>query len=166
MEVFVLTERKKGIVKTVFGWLFLALAFASFILTLMGALLLFLPGVLFAVIWYCFFLKANKEFECSYFDGELRFARIINKSRRKRIGIYNIEEVVTIAPAGDRSVYNYENDRSAKIKDYTSGEKNVPYYDIIVRNQDGTTIIKAELDDKYLDEVSKKYRSKVVRKQA
>ena len=43
MEVFVLTERKKGIVKTVFGWLFLALAFASFILTLMGALLLFLP---------------------------------------------------------------------------------------------------------------------------
>ena len=59
MEVFVLTERKKGIVKTVFGWLFLALAFASFILTLMGALLLFLPGVLFAVIWYCFFLKAN-----------------------------------------------------------------------------------------------------------
>ena len=103
MEVFVLTERKKGIVKTVFGWLFLALAFASFILTLMGALLLFLPGVLFAVIWYCFFLKANKEFECSYFDGELRFARITNKSRRKRIGVYNIEEVVTIAPAGDRS---------------------------------------------------------------
>ena len=96
----------------------------------------------------------------------LRFARIINKSRRKRIGVYNIEEVVTIAPAGDRSVYNYENDRSAKIKDYTSGEKNVPYYDIIVRNQDGTTIIKAELDDKYLDEVSKKYKSKVVKRQA
>ena len=48
-----------------------------------------------------------------------------------------------------------------KVKDYTSKDKNVPYYDIIVRNPEGTFLIKAELDDKFLEEVAKKYRSKV-----
>lgn len=161
MEVFVLTERKKSIVKILFGCLILALAFTCFVLTLMGAGILFLPGVILAFVWYFLFFKANKEFECSYFDGEFRFAKITNKSRRKRIGVCSIEEVVAIAPAGDRSVYNYENDNSVKVKDYTSKDKNVPYYDIIVRNPDGTLLIKAELDDKFLEEVAKKHRSKV-----
>ena len=78
-----------------------------------------------------------------------------------------MDNVVTIAPAGDRSVYNYENDSSVKVKDYTSHKKDTPYYDLIVKDDVGNTIlIKYEPDDEYLDAVQVKYGQKVVRRQA
>lgn len=72
-----------------------------------------------------------------------------------------MESVAAIAPAGDRSVYNYENGNEIKKIDYTSGQKDVPYYDIVIKSPDENVLIKAELDDKFLTEVEKKYRSKV-----
>ena len=129
----------------------------------------FAPGILFAVVFgliaYLMIMAQNTEFEYSYFDGELRFAKIKNKSRRKRLGIYSMESVAAIAPAGDRSVYNYENGNEIKKIDYTSGQKDVPYYDIVIKSPDENVLIKAELDDKFLTEVEKKYRSKVKRRE-
>lgn len=59
-------------------------------------------GILFAVVFgliaYLMIMAQNTEFEYSYFDGELRFAKIKNKSRRKRLGIYSMESVAAIAP--------------------------------------------------------------------
>ena len=50
-----------------------------------------------------------------------------------------------------------------KVHDYTSGRKDVSYYEIVVKDATKAEIIKAELDDRFLDEVCKKYRSKVKR---
>ena len=129
----------------------------------------FAPGILFAVVFgliaYLMIMAQNTEFEYSYFDGELRFAKIKNKSRRKRLGIYSMESVAAIAPAGDRSVYNYENGNEFKKIDYTSGQNDVPYYDIVIKSPDENVLIKAELDDRFLTEVEKKYRSKVKRRE-
>lgn len=66
-----------------------------------------------------------------------------------------MESVAAIAPAGDRSVYNYENGNEIKKIDYTSGQKDVPYYDIVIKSPDENVLIKAELDDKFLTEVEK-----------
>lgn len=153
----------------------MALVFVSYLLVALAAISLlticigFAPGILFAVVFgliaYLMIMAQNTEFEYSYFDGELRFAKIKNKSRRKRLGIYSMESVAAIAPAGDRSVYNYENGNEFKKIDYTSGQKDVPYYDIVIKSPDENVLIKAELDDKFLTEVEKKYRSKVKRKE-
>ena len=152
-----------------------ALVFVSYLLVALAAISLlticigFAPGILFAVVFgliaYLMIMAQNTEFEYSYFDGELRFAKIKNKSRRKRLGIYSMESVAAIAPAGDRSVYNYENGNEIKKIDYTSGQKDVPYYDIVIKSPDENVLIKAELDDKFLTEVEKKYRSKVKRRE-
>ena len=90
----------------------------------------------------------------------------MSKSRRKALKSYHIEDVVTIAPAGDRSVYNYENDNNVKVIDYTSGNKDAGYYDIVIKDKENNKylLIKAELDDKYLDAVCHKNASKVVKK--
>ena len=128
-----------------------------------GRIILF--AVVFGLIAYLMIMAQNTEFEYSYFDGELRFAKIKNKSRRKRLGIYSMESVAAIAPAGDRSVYNYENGNEIKKIDYTSGQKDVPYYDIVIKSPDENVLIKAELDDRFLTEVEKKYRSKVKRRE-
>ena len=164
MEVFTLIARKKNVALVFVSYLLVALAAISLLTICIG----FAPGILFAVVFgliaYLMIMAQNTEFEYSYFDGELRFAKIKNKSRRKRLGIYSMESVAAIAPAGDRSVYNYENGNEIKKIDYTSGQKDVPYYDIVIKSPDENVLIKAELDDKFLTEVEKKYRSKVKRR--
>ena len=107
MEVFTLIARKKNVALVFVSYLLVALAAISLLTICIG----FAPGILFAVVFgliaYLMIMAQNTEFEYSYFDGELRFAKIKNKSRRKRLGIYSMESVAVIAPAGDRSVYNY-----------------------------------------------------------
>ena len=166
MEVFTLIARKKNVALVFVSYLLVALAAISLLTICIG----FAPGILFAVVFgliaYLMIMAQNTEFEYSYFDGELRFAKIKNKSRRKRLGIYSMESVAAIAPAGDRSVYNYENGNEIKKIDYTSGQKDVPYYDIVIKSPDENVLIKAELDDRFLTEVEKKYRSKVKRERS
>ena len=50
--------------------------------------------------------------------------------------------------------------------DYTSGNKDAGYYDIVIKDKENNKylLIKAELDDKYLDAVCHKNASKVVKK--
>ncbi len=165
MEVFTLVQRKKSPAMIFVSWIFAALAVVSFLLVCQGVALGFLIAVAFGFISYFIFMGQNVEYEYSYFDGELRFAKIKNKSRRKHLATYSMESVVTIAPAGDRSVYNYENGGELKTVDYSSGLKGVPYYDIVIKSPDANVLIKAELDDKFVTEVEKKYRSKVKRRE-
>lgn len=165
MEVFTLVQRKKSPAMIFVSWIFAALAVVSFLLICQGVALGFLIAVAFGFISYFIFMSQNVEYEYSYFDGELRFAKIKNKSRRKHLATYSMESVVTIAPAGDRSVYNYENGGELKTVDYSSGLKDVPYYDIVIKSPDANVLIKAELDDKFITEVEKKYRSKVKRRE-
>lgn len=165
MEVFILTERKKSPLLTFIAWFSFAVATLALVLTCLGFVVLFIVAVLFAIVGYFILMNSNVEYECSYFGDEIRFARIKNKSKRKRLQIVEMDSVITIAPAGDRSLYNYDNDKMMKVLDYTSGLKDVPYYEIVVKNTTLSEIIKVELDDKFLDEISKKYRMKVVRKE-
>ena len=165
MEVFTLVQRKKSPAMIFVSWIFAALAVVSFLLICQGVALGFLIAVAFGFISYFIFMSQNVEYEYSYFDGELRFAKIKNKSRRKHLATYSMESVVTIAPAGDRSVYNYENGGELKTVDYSSGLKDIPYYDIVIKSPDANVLIKAELDDRFITEVEKKYRSKVKRRE-
>jgi translation initiation factor IF-1 len=121
-------------------------------------------AVIAFALWYLFQFRWNKEFEYSYFDGEVRFARISNKSRRKSLKVFPMDEVATIAPSEDRSVYKYENDNGMRIVDYTSGRKDEPYYVMIRKTGEVTEVIRFEPDEKYLDAVCVKYGQKVIRR--
>ena len=99
----------------------------------------------------------------SYFDGEVRFAKVLNKNRRKSLGSYPMDDVIQIAPAGDRSVSQYERE-GVKVIDYTSHDKDTAYYDMVLKKEGETLLIKFEPDDKYLEAVEFKYRQKVIRR--
>lgn len=165
LEVFVLVDRKPSPVKIFLGWLCMCLAIVSlFLMCVVNAFLV--VALIFGGLWYWLIFMSRFEYEYSYFDGELRFAKVINKSKRKTLKGYNMEDVLQIAPAGDRSVYKYENDANVAKKDYTSAKKDVPYYDIVLKDSSSNsiTLIKAELDDQYLDAVCIKHKSKVIRR--
>lgn len=162
-EVYVLVERKKSTLMRVVTAAVLAIGILFALFSMIAPL--FLSGALILlVVWYFFLFRSCKEYEYSFFDGELRFAKIMNKSRRKRLRVFTMDEVIQIAPAGNRSIYKYEQDNTVKKIDYTSGNKDVPYYNLIMKNEDGINMISYEPDDKYLDAICVKYGQKVIRR--
>ncbi len=163
MEVYVLVARKRSMAVQMSACLCLALAIAMMLMSCSyPALLAF--SILGIVGWVLLQFHTFKEYEYSYFDGEIRFARIMNKSRRKRLKTFSMDEVITVAPSEDRSVSNYMRDDSIRKIDYTSGNKETPYYVIVTKNNEAITMIKFEPDEAFLDALSIKYRQKLVRR--
>lgn len=165
-EVYVLVERKKPAIVRIFAICMLVMGIFGILCSCITPIFM-MPGFLFIVIWVLLWFFNNVEYEYSYFDGDVRFAKIMNKSKRKRLKGYNIDAVEIIAPAGDRSLYKYTQDSSVKKVDYTSHEKNVPYYQMAARIEDqGVVLISFEPDEKYLDAICVKYPQKVIRRKA
>ncbi len=162
LEVYVLVESRKSPLVRFLAYLSLLGAVACLLLSCRYFVFMTV-GVIMIFVWYFLQFRQFKEYEYSYFDGECRFARIMNKSRRKRLCVINMDEVMQIAPAGDRSVSNYERDASVKKTDYTSHTK-APYYDLVYKQKDGCRIIQFEPDEAYLDAVCVKYGQKVIRR--
>ncbi len=160
-EVYVLTEVNKSTTEKILTYLMLALAILTFVANFVFPVLL-VPCVLIAIVWAVMQFYSFKEYECSYFDGEVRFARIRNKSRRKRLMVFDMDKVIQIAPAGDRSLHRFVEDSSVKKIDYTS-KTGAPYYQMAVNEEGRSMLISFEPDDKYLDAVCVKYNQKVIR---
>jgi hypothetical protein len=162
-EVYVLVECNKSIARRLLAYFFFALTVALLLLGL-GSLFVWPFIIIAGMLWYLFQFRSNREYEYSYFDGEVRFAKVMNKSRRKSLQIFSMEEVVTIAPSEDRSVYKYQNGNGVKVIDYTSGRKDEPYYVMVRQNAEGTEVFRFEPDEQYLDAVCVKYGQKVIRR--
>ena len=52
-----------------------------------------------------------------------------------------MDDVIQIAPAGDRSVSQYERE-GVKVIDYTSHDKDTAYYDMVLKKECETLLIK------------------------
>lgn len=161
MEVFVLVPRKKNIILQFVGMFFLVLGVVMIVLSLLGAFILMPLAVPALAIGY-FMNKRYNEYEYSYFDGDVRFAKITNKNKRKTLPGYNMEDVLVLAPIDDRSLHQYLNAEGVKIRDLTSGNPKAKVYGMVVRSE-GTVLVKYEPDEAYLNAVCVKYRHKVVR---
>lgn len=161
-EIYVLVPVKRSKGKLVVTILTLVLAVVFFLLSC--SLPFMAPlGILFSVFWFLLYFRSYKEYEYSYFDGEFRFAKIMNKSRRKRLGVYSMDEVLLIAPEHDRSVSKYENDKMIPVKDYTSRDPEHVVYEMVAQKEGDVTLIKFEPDKAYMDAVEIKFKQKVIR---
>jgi type IV secretory pathway VirB3-like protein len=162
MEVYVLVQVRRSLGATLLGVVCLALAIVLLLLGCSSIIMVYLAVLLIAAYYFLAF-RYRVEYEYSYFDREVRFAKIWNKSRRKSLGFYSMEDVAVIAPAGDPSVARYENDSRVKVRDYTSRTKGTPYYEMVIQQEGETLLFKLELDEPYLEAVEKQYRQKVIR---
>ena len=162
MEVYVLVAKQKSLFQKTTALACFLVGAMSMLYVVMGYIVFFPMAF---ITWVIAFILHNRdcEYEYSYYDGELRFARIVNKKRRKELKGYLMDEVVTLAPIQDRSVHQYLNDKNVKVRDLTTGNPNGVIYAAVVRNASGTELVKYEPDEKYLDEVCIKYRHKVKR---
>ena len=131
--------------------------------TFVSPLLFFLPAILVMVLWVWQGFFSNVEFEYTYFDGDLRFAKIKNKAKRKKIADINMEDVVILAPKGDRGVYKYENDKNLKCINLTSGRADAKVYELIVKNEEGFMRIEFAPDEEILNAMMVKYARIIVK---
>ncbi|SFG03057.1 hypothetical protein SAMN04487761_10232 [Lachnospiraceae bacterium C7] len=161
LEVYVLIEKAKTLPQKVITGITAVIFALLFLLALMSPVFV-LAVIVIGIVLYLQLFKSYREYEYSYFDGEVRFALIKNKSKRKKLKGYTMDEVIQIAPAHDRTVMKYENTSDIVKKDFTSRKKGVPYYDMVVKTEDGLVLIMFEPDEKYLNAVNVKYRSKVI----
>ena len=162
LEVYVIVEQKKSIVRKILSILcFVAGAYFMYA-SLLGLIIFF---ALAAPLLALGVLLNNRsiEHEYSYFDGDFRFAKIINKQKRKDLVGYDIENVIIIAPKGDRSLYQYENNPQVKTRDLSSGKKDAKLYVLVAKTEEDYQMTIFEPDEQYLDAVCIKYRQKVIR---
>lgn len=107
------------------------LKFVFVILTVCFVLLgmVFIPamliGIAFGVGAYFINLHANLEYEYLYVDKELTVDKVMAKSRRKRVAVYDIGKMEILAPIKSWHLDNYKN-RQDKVVDYSSGEEKQP----------------------------------------
>ncbi len=118
----------------------LLLKFLTIILAACFILLgfLFMPamiiGILLGVAAYFVNLNADLEYEYLYVDKELAVDKVLAKSRRKRVAVFDVGKMEILAPIKSWHLDNYKN-RQDKVVDYSSGEEKQPdgryvfYYD-------------------------------------
>lgn len=141
-----------------------AVACALWLLTLFISPFIFVvPAFVVAVLWVWLGFFRKVEYEYTYYDGDLRLAKITNKSKRKHLMEVNMENVLTIAPKGDRSVYKYENDKDMKYKDFTSGEAGGKVYELVFKSEKGMCRYEFEPDEEMLEAICVKYPRTVVK---
>ena len=161
-EVYVLVEKKKSIFLRFFTVFSYAMAAVSALFVVLGAYI-FVPSAVFGILIGCFLQTRNYEYEYSYFDGDVRFAKIINKANRKNLPGYTMEEVVAIAPMGDASIAQYEKDTHLRIRRLNSGFAGRELYVMVAKGAKGVELVHFEPDQKYLDAICVKYGYKVRR---
>lgn len=162
-EKLVIVPRKvTGQVKVINMALFVA-ACLSLLLSTFVSPIIFPVAIVFIALWVWRGFFSNVEYEYTYFDGDLRMAKITNKSRRKNLVNIVMDDVIIIAPKGDRSVYKYETDKSCKYKNLTSGDVNAKVYELIYKSDKGLCRYEFEPDEDMLNAIMVKYPRSVVK---
>ena len=162
LEVYVLVQREKSLIMKILTVLCFVVGAYFMYATLVGLFIFFAVAIPFLAIGWV--LKDRSlEYEYSYFDGDFRFAKIISKQKRKDLIGYEADNVIVIAPKGDRSLYQYEKNPHTKTRDLSSKKKGAKVYAMVSKVEDGYHMTLFEPDEKYLDAVCIKYRQKVVR---
>lgn len=163
-EKLVIVPKRKTTAKKILNITWFVLACLMLVLSMwVNPILFFIPAVVFGVLWYYTGFKGDIEYEYTYYDGELRFARIKAKSRRKGIAKVQMEDVLAFAPKGDRSVYKYENDRNLPCKNIASGNSDARVYELVCKGEKGLLRYEFEPDEEMLDEIMVKYPRSVIK---
>ncbi len=106
--------------------------FLSSILTVLGIVGLILC-VVTGALYYFLSMYANIEFEYQYCEKEITVDKILNKSKRKNVGKYEVEHIEVLAPSRSHHLDEYRN-KTLKTVDYSareSGRQPDPTYTFI-----------------------------------
>lgn len=110
------------------------LRYLLIMLTAVFAMLAFLMGMDFVMLLiavavgagaYFVYLYTDLEFEYLYLDRELTVDKVMAKTKRKRVAVYQMDRIEILAPVRSYHLDDYRN-RTVKEKDYSIGYEDKP----------------------------------------
>lgn len=120
-----LVKHKSSIGGMILKWILIFLtAFLGF-LGIMGDTIPLILAVVTGILAYLVSLSSDLEYEYLYFDKEITIDKIMNKSKRKKVEILEIDRMEIIAPIKSHHLDSYRN-RKLKTTDYSIGEEKQP----------------------------------------
>lgn len=97
-------------------------------------------AIITGVAAYFVNLYSDLEYEYLYIDRELVIDKVMAKSKRKRVAVYNIDRMEIFAPIKSYHLDSYRN-RNANEKDYSVGEELKPDLRYVMYYEGGEKII-------------------------
>lgn len=161
-KLVIIPKQKTAGIKVMVFISFLLTCFCL-ILSMFNPIVFMVPTVGLAILWFYLTFRSNAEYEYTYYGGELRFAKISNKSRRKNLAKIRMDDVLGIAPRGDKSIYKYESDTGVSCKKLTSGIADAKVYELVCKSEKGIVRYEFEPDEEMLDEIMVKYPHSVIK---
>lgn len=135
-----LVKAKSNVGFKILKYLLMGLTVIFVLLVLIGIIFAVIPGAITGVGAYFLHLYSDLEYEYLYLDRELVIDKVLAKSRRKRVGTYQVDRMEIMAPFHSYQLDNYKN-RQVKIKDYSIGEELKPDLRYAVYYEGGEKLI-------------------------
>lgn len=122
-----LVKKKTSTAAIVGKYTLYILAFAFFILSVMNGLTVIplLLAVIIGVIGYFVTIRTDLEYEYLYLDKELTIDKVMAKTSRKRVAVYQLDRMEILAPMKSYHLDDYRN-RTVTVKDYSIGYEDQP----------------------------------------
>ncbi len=104
-------------------------------------------GLIFCGVFYYANIHSVVDYEYAYVDREIRVARILQKSRRKEIAVFDLNKMTILTPM---NAYEYDAYRNSdgKVLDYSSHDVREPDKRYCMVMSDRTKVI-LQLDGEY-----------------
>lgn len=121
-----LVKAKPSVMGKFFKYLlYLVTAFSLVLMFLTINMLLFFLAVAAGVGAYFVGIYTDLEYEYLYLDKELTIDKIMGRTKRKRVAVYQLDRMEVFAPIKSYHLDNYKN-RQTKDKDYSIGYEDQP----------------------------------------
>lgn len=116
-----LVARKSSFLLRLLKTILMMLTVCFFIVGLVRLVALVI-AIILGVASYFAYMNADIEYEYLYLDKEISIDKVMAKSRRKKVVVYNLEKMEVFAPVKSYHLDAYRN-RELKTVDYSSGEE-------------------------------------------
>lgn len=124
----------------------------------------FLPAFLLAALYYFYTMQNDRAYEYNFENEQFSIDVIKGKRRRRTAHVLFYKNLEVVAPPYHESVAKYKkNGGTEKIKkyDYTSYEDSIPYYTMIITENEEKIKLLLDLDEETLRFLKVRYPMKV-----
>ena len=117
--------KASGLVKflRLFLWVLAVMMFLAGMVT--GIFLALILAIGIGAGAYYVGMNANIEYEYLYLDKEITVDKVLNKTRRKKVGVFAVDKIEILAPIKSYHLDDYKN-RQVKEFDYSCGQERKP----------------------------------------
>ena len=127
-------------------------------IVVLGSIWVFLLAVVIDIVLIYFLPNKRVDYEYVFVDGQIDFDRIIADANRKSMRRTDLEKAEVVAPEGSHALDSFKN---LPLEDYSSGNSEDKHFIMVVKGDKGNVRIRFTPNERLLDQMKMKARSKI-----